>query len=252
MRYSMSSICWAKEKQEYLKKLLPTLSASLNFRAHTSLFFCFWESEDTLYFFLVRVLLLFKPASSDHIWWLRQGVVMNRVHYDIKEQRRNVKELEFIWKQPWSDNITSSIHSNRWEGNGVFTHMLAYKVWLASLIIRLLCGKVDLVRIVIVHSFVSCKFVPLPYWCLAPSQLYDIGNTCGPDEDVCATFDFQRPVSTEITPVNVQRRADDLLSQYRWAISSFLLSRLGSLCIALKFLSDGIDCDFRSNDVFFI
>ena len=60
----------------------------------------------------------------------------------------------------------------KWEGEGMLTHMLAYK-------------------------------------------LYDIPNTCGPDWDVCATFDFERPVSKAITASNVEERAKTLLDQYR-------------------------------------
>ena len=88
---------------------------------------------------------------------------------DTKEQ------LEFAWDRPWNMGNRSCLNSARdkkWEGDGMLTHMLAYK-------------------------------------------LYDIPNTCGPDWDVCATFDFERPVAPPITDSNVAERSLTLLDQYR-------------------------------------
>jgi hypothetical protein len=45
--------------------------------------------------------------------------------------------------------------------------------------------------------------------------LYDIPNTCGPDWDICAEFDFERQQAKPITPSNVEERATTLLHQYR-------------------------------------
>jgi hypothetical protein len=47
-------------------------------------------------------------------------------------------------------------------------------------------------------------------------KLYDIPNTCGPSWDICATFDFERPVSQIITPQNV--RYVKVLHDWRWMI----------------------------------
>ena len=45
--------------------------------------------------------------------------------------------------------------------------------------------------------------------------LYDIPNTCGPDWDTCAEFDFERPQAKQITESNIEERAKTLLHQYR-------------------------------------
>ena len=52
-------------------------------------------------------------------------------------------------------------------------------------------------------------------------KLYDIPNTCGPDWDVCAEFDFERPVSKEITANNVLERSKTLMDQYRKKAKAF-------------------------------
>jgi alpha-mannosidase II len=51
--------------------------------------------------------------------------------------------------------------------------------------------------------------------------LYDIPNTCGPDWDTCAEFDFERPVSKAITDNNIKERATTLLNQYRLKSDNF-------------------------------
>jgi hypothetical protein len=75
------------------------------------------------------------------------AIVINRVHQHTKNEFRQNKQLEFVWRQNWE-------HYKE-EGEAKYdmmTHMLAY-------------------------------------------PLYDIPNTCGPDWHVCASFDFERPVS---------------------------------------------------------
>jgi alpha-mannosidase II len=32
-----------------------------------------------------------------------KGVVLNRIHYQIREERKSSKELEFIWQPKWFD-----------------------------------------------------------------------------------------------------------------------------------------------------
>lgn len=44
---------------------------------------------------------------------------------------------------------------------------------------------------------------------------YDIPNTCGPDWDTCASFDFERPVAVTITSANVKERSELLVSMYK-------------------------------------
>lgn len=51
--------------------------------------------------------------------------------------------------------------------------------------------------------------------------LYDIPNTCGPDWDTCASFDFERDVATQITTQNVKKRSTDLLNQYKQKAANF-------------------------------
>lgn len=54
-----------------------------------------------------------------------------------------------------------------------------------------------------------------------PFPLYDIPNTCGPNWDLCAEFDFERPVAKPITTQNVRERAQALLGQYREKAAHF-------------------------------
>ena len=142
--------------------------------------------------------------SSAMAWAHREmgmeGMVINRVHRDTKESWNREQLLEFSWERPWHMGNTSCIPgeavpqideggelsltkaagrgSERWEGEGMLTHMLAYK-------------------------------------------LYDIPNTCGPDWDVCAEFDFERPVAVPVTYKNAGERAAILIDQYRRKAEAF-------------------------------
>jgi alpha-mannosidase II len=50
------------------------------------------------------------------------------------------------------------------------------------------------------HNSNSSKFDMMTH--MFPYPLYDIPNTCGPDWDVCASFDFERSVAIPSTVVN--------------------------------------------------
>eukprot|EP01112_Ceratiomyxa_fruticulosa_P009601 TRINITY_DN2513_c0_g1_i1.p1 TRINITY_DN2513_c0_g1~~TRINITY_DN2513_c0_g1_i1.p1 ORF type:complete len:1175 (-),score=244.78 TRINITY_DN2513_c0_g1_i1:43-3567(-) len=54
-----------------------------------------------------------------------------------------------------------------------------------------------------------------------PWKLYDIPNTCGPDWDLCAQFDFERDVSIKITESNVAERSRALIGQYKQKAAFF-------------------------------
>ena len=124
------------------------------------------------------------------------GMVIQRVHYEIKKELATKKHLEFFWRQTWDTAVSpipDPINGQSVHAHDIFTHVM-------------------------------------------PFYSYDLPHTCGPDPSICCQFDFARmepitsldsnnepnhmrcpwwPQPERITKENVKDRAMMLLDQYR-------------------------------------
>jgi alpha-mannosidase II len=82
-----------------------------------------------------------------------RAILIQRVHYAVKKELAQRKQLEFYWRQTWDDDSASSSSSSSGAGAAgtydLFTHLM-------------------------------------------PFYSYDTPHTCGPDPAVCCQFDFAR------------------------------------------------------------
>ena len=85
------------------------------------------------------------------------GIIINRVHYEVKKLLAKTKSLEFYWQQRWE--AADAADGNR----NFFTDRF---------------GKSSQV---LTHMF--------------PFYSYDVPHTCGPEPATCCEFDFARAVS---------------------------------------------------------
>ena len=143
----------------------------------------------------------YSPTAA-YLWkqYNFSGMVIQRVHYEVKKLLATKKHLEFFWRQTWDTPANNAIHPQKDPYNGqpvhahdIFTHVM-------------------------------------------PFYSYDLPHTCGPDPAICCQFDFARfpdvplkngmnhetsiacpwaPQPQAISMENVKDRALLLLDQYR-------------------------------------